>query len=113
MTTSVYRSKRTKKRRSPRRTVTLSLRSDNLLGLSPILNMKRKLVCLYPKAGIGFTKAQMEFLKAALSTRQRGRYSHIISCLWWNEQADLKDEYIRTSKFMLRLAVVGQLLIPR
>src|SRR5438128_1099487 len=100
MTTSAYPSKRIKKRRSPRRTVILSLRSDNLLGLSPILSMKRKLVILYPKHDFAFNKAEMEFLKAALSTQQRGRYSPIIFCHWWNDQVELKNVYIRTSKFM-------------
>src|SRR5712691_1684012 len=114
MTTSDYLFRRIKIPSKRRLTEMPLPRSDKSSVPNLTLNWKKEKVYLWKPDAAVWWKAEMEYWKAVLYTPARGRYSPIIYCPYWKERKDQRVELdyasIRTSKFMLKLAAVGQLL---
>src|SRR2546425_12996141 len=92
--------------------------SDKSLVPNLTLKRKKEKVYLWKPVAAVWEKAEMVYWKRALSTPQRDKRSLTILCPYWtrptgDHRVELKYESIRTSKFMLKLAAVGQLLILR
>src|SRR6266705_32924 len=111
-----YRFRRIKILRKQRLTETLLPRLDKSLVPNLILSKKKGPVFLWNPRFIVWEKAEMEYWKRVLSTPQRDKHSLTILCPYWTNKKGslgLKYESIQTSKFMLKLAAVGQLLTLR